>query len=47
MAGERWKSDITYAMTPFKFLTWPIGIWLLQVYNVYSLIRWIYGTCSA
>ncbi|XP_026831337.1 odorant receptor 13a-like isoform X1 [Ooceraea biroi] len=45
MAGERWKSDIAYAMTPFKFLTWPIGIWPLQVYNIYSLIRCGLATC--
>ncbi|XP_072760025.1 uncharacterized protein [Anoplolepis gracilipes] len=45
MASERWKDDIAYAMTPFKLLTWPIGVWPLQVYNVYSLIRCILATC--
>ncbi|XP_072760026.1 uncharacterized protein [Anoplolepis gracilipes] len=45
MASERWKDDIAYAMTPFKLLTWPIGVWPLQVYNIYSLIRCILATC--
>ncbi|RLU25807.1 ObirOr5-P2 [Ooceraea biroi] len=37
--GKRWKDDIAYAMTPFKLITWPIGVWPLQVYDVYSLIQ--------
>ncbi|XP_071625922.1 uncharacterized protein [Temnothorax longispinosus] len=45
MASERWKNDVAYAMTPFKLLAWPIGVWPLQVYNVYSLIRCILATC--
>ncbi|KAG5314235.1 OR9A protein, partial [Acromyrmex insinuator] len=45
MASERWKNDVAYAMTPFKLLTWPIGVWPLQVYNIYSLIRCILVTC--
>ncbi|XP_019883254.1 odorant receptor 9a-like [Camponotus floridanus] len=45
MASERWKDDIAYAMTPFKLLTWPIGVWPLQVYNIYSLIRCVLATC--
>lgn len=45
MASERWKNDVAYAMTPFKLLSWPIGVWPLQVYNVYSLIRCILATC--
>ncbi|KAF3054279.1 Odorant receptor 122 [Nylanderia fulva] len=45
MASEQWKNDIAYAMTPFKLLTWPIGVWPLQVYNIYSLIRCILATC--
>ncbi|KYN19770.1 Putative odorant receptor 22c [Trachymyrmex cornetzi] len=45
MASERWKNDIAYAMTPFKLLTWPLGIWPLQVYNIYSLIRCVLVTC--
>ncbi|KAH0956135.1 OrP5 [Eciton burchellii] len=43
MASERWKSDIAYAMNPFKFLMWPLGIWPLQVYNMFSLIRYIWS----
>ncbi|EFN89559.1 odorant receptor 13a [Harpegnathos saltator] len=45
MAKKRWNKDIAYAMTPFKLLTWPIGVWPLQVFNVFSLIRWIMTTC--
>lgn len=45
MTSERWKNDIAYAMTPFKLLTWHIGVWPLQVYNVFSLIRCIFATC--
>ncbi|XP_071625472.1 odorant receptor 9a-like isoform X1 [Temnothorax longispinosus] len=45
MANERWKDDVSYAMTPFKLLTWPIGVWPLQVYNIYSLLRCIFATC--
>jgi len=45
MASERWKNDVAYAMTPFKLLAWPIGVWPLQVYNVYALIRCILATC--
>ncbi|XP_011878858.1 PREDICTED: uncharacterized protein LOC105568083 [Vollenhovia emeryi] len=45
MASERWKNDTAYAMTPFKLLTWPIGIWPLQTYNIHSLIRFIFATC--
>ncbi|XP_011702896.1 PREDICTED: odorant receptor 13a-like [Wasmannia auropunctata] len=45
MASERWKNDVAHAMIPFKLLAWPIGVWPLQVYNVYSLIRFILSTC--
>ncbi|XP_032680068.1 uncharacterized protein LOC116848277 [Odontomachus brunneus] len=45
MAKKRWSNDIAYAMTPYKWLTWPIGIWPLQVFNVFSLTRWIVATC--
>ncbi|KYN39485.1 Putative odorant receptor 22c [Trachymyrmex septentrionalis] len=45
MASERWKNDVAYAMTPFKLLTWPIGLWPLQVYNIFSLIRCVLATC--
>ncbi|EFN67931.1 hypothetical protein EAG_14055 [Camponotus floridanus] len=47
MARERWKDDIAYAMTPFKIITWPIGIWPLQIHNAYSLLRSILSTCCA
>ncbi|XP_018400093.1 PREDICTED: uncharacterized protein LOC108777649, partial [Cyphomyrmex costatus] len=38
-------NDVAYAMTPFKLLTWPVGLWPLQVYNIYSLIRCVLVTC--
>ncbi|XP_011645607.2 odorant receptor 13a-like [Pogonomyrmex barbatus] len=44
MASEQWKNDVAYAMTPFKLLSWPLGVWPLQVYNIYSLIRCILAT---
>ncbi|KAL6253409.1 hypothetical protein P5V15_005562 [Pogonomyrmex californicus] len=47
MANEQWKDDVAYAMTPFKIISWPIGVWPLQVYNVYSFIRCILATCCA
>ncbi|XP_012526056.1 odorant receptor 13a [Monomorium pharaonis] len=45
MASKRWKNDVAYAMTPFKILSWPVGVWPLQVYNGFSLIRCILATC--
>lgn len=45
MANVRWKDDVAYAMNPFKLLTWPIGVWPLQVYNVYSLVRSTVASC--
>ncbi|XP_011065380.1 PREDICTED: odorant receptor 30a-like [Acromyrmex echinatior] len=45
MTNIRWKDDVSYAMTPYKLLTWPIGVWPLQVYNIYSLLRCIFATC--
>ncbi|KAL0129880.1 hypothetical protein PUN28_001861 [Cardiocondyla obscurior] len=45
MANKQWIDDVSYAMTPFKLLTWPIGVWPLQVYNIYSLLRCIFTTC--
>ncbi|XP_025265699.1 odorant receptor 13a-like [Camponotus floridanus] len=47
MASERWTNDFAYAMTPFKLITWPIGVWPLQVYDIYSLLRCILGTFCA
>ena len=34
-----WNDDVAYAMTPFKVLTLPLGVWPLQKYNTFSLIR--------
>ncbi|XP_025265627.1 uncharacterized protein LOC109609974 [Camponotus floridanus] len=34
-------------MTPFKLITWPIGVWPLQVYDIYSLLRCALGTFCA
>ncbi|XP_072760027.1 uncharacterized protein [Anoplolepis gracilipes] len=47
MTSTRWKDDIVYAMTPFKLIMWPIGMWPLQVYNIYSLLRCVLGICCA
>ncbi|XP_032680089.1 odorant receptor 13a-like [Odontomachus brunneus] len=45
MASEQWNEDIAYAMTPLKLVMWPLGVWPLQVYNIYSLIRCVLTTC--
>ncbi|XP_071625506.1 odorant receptor 13a-like isoform X1 [Temnothorax longispinosus] len=34
-----WNADIAYAFTPFKMFTLPMGIWPLQKYNTFSLVR--------
>ncbi|XP_018059939.1 PREDICTED: odorant receptor 9a [Atta colombica] len=34
-----WNDDVAYAMTPFKVLTLPLGVWPLQKYNTFSLVR--------
>jgi len=34
-----WNDDMAYAMTLYKFLTLPLGVWPLQKYNTFSLIR--------
>ncbi|XP_019883244.2 odorant receptor 13a-like isoform X1 [Camponotus floridanus] len=47
MISEQYKNDIAYAMTPFKLITWLIGVWPLQVYNIYSLLRCVFGICCA
>lgn len=44
MSSQRWEKDIAYAMTPFKLLTWVNGVWPLQNYNTFSLIRCIFAT---
>ncbi|XP_036145711.1 uncharacterized protein LOC118646596 [Monomorium pharaonis] len=41
-----WNDDITYAMTPFKLLTLPLGVWPLQKYNTFSLFRSIVSGIS-
>ncbi|XP_076678244.1 uncharacterized protein LOC143374193 [Andrena cerasifolii] len=33
------KKDLAYAMTPIKILSWPVGTWPLQEYNVASFLR--------
>ncbi|XP_025987223.2 odorant receptor 2a-like [Solenopsis invicta] len=35
------NDDVAYAMTPFKLLTLPLGVWPLQKYNAFSLVRFI------
>ncbi|XP_019883248.1 odorant receptor 13a-like isoform X2 [Camponotus floridanus] len=47
MTREQWKDDVAYAITPFKFIAWPIGVWPLQVYNIFSLLRCVLGICCA
>ncbi|XP_025265704.1 uncharacterized protein LOC109610030 isoform X2 [Camponotus floridanus] len=32
-------------MTPCKLIAWPVGVWPLQVYDIYSLLRCVLGTC--
>ncbi|XP_071556202.1 odorant receptor 10-like [Temnothorax nylanderi] len=34
-----WNADIAYAFTPFKTFALPLGIWPLQKYNTFSLVR--------
>ncbi|XP_011066046.1 PREDICTED: odorant receptor 82a-like [Acromyrmex echinatior] len=34
-----WNDDMAYAMTLYKFLTLPLGVWPLQKYNTFSLVR--------
>ncbi|XP_071556216.1 odorant receptor 10-like [Temnothorax nylanderi] len=34
-----WNDDVAYAMTPLKLLTLPLGIWPLQKYDIFSLVR--------
>ncbi|XP_071625474.1 odorant receptor 10-like isoform X1 [Temnothorax longispinosus] len=34
-----WNDDVAYAMTPLKLLTLPLGIWPLQEYDIFSLVR--------
>ncbi|XP_046829260.1 odorant receptor 13a-like [Vespa crabro] len=39
MEKKPWNDDIAYAMTFYKFLTLPIGVWPLQDYNFFSTVR--------
>ncbi|KAF3054275.1 Odorant receptor 183 [Nylanderia fulva] len=43
MTSEQKEKDIAYAMNPYKLISWPVGMWPLQDYNFYSLIRCILG----
>jgi len=36
-----WNDDVAYAMAPSKFLTLPLGVWPLQKYDTFALIRTI------
>lgn len=36
-----WNADIAYAFTPYKILSLPLGLWPLQKYTTFSLIRTI------
>ncbi|NP_001229913.1 odorant receptor 63 [Apis mellifera] len=38
------NKDFAYAMTPLKFLAWPVGTWPLQVFNTFSIIRATFST---
>ena len=38
------NKDFAYAMTPLKFLSWPLGTWPLQVFNTFSIIRAMFST---
>ncbi|XP_050483271.1 odorant receptor 9a-like [Bombus huntii] len=38
------SKDFAYAMTPLKILSWPVGTWPLQDYDVFSAIRAIIAT---
>ncbi|XP_076235028.1 uncharacterized protein LOC143179598 [Calliopsis andreniformis] len=33
------NKDLAYAMTPLKFVSWPVGTWPLQEYNVAAALR--------
>ncbi|KAF3054282.1 Odorant receptor 085 [Nylanderia fulva] len=42
----KWKNEVSYAMTPLKILTVPIGGWPLQEYNKFALARHILSACG-
>ncbi|KAF3420952.1 hypothetical protein E2986_13856 [Frieseomelitta varia] len=33
------SKDFVYAMTPFKLLSWPVGTWPLQNYDIFAFMR--------
>ena len=33
------NKDFAYAMIPMKIMSWPVGTWPLQDYNIFSAIR--------
>ncbi|KAK1125022.1 hypothetical protein K0M31_006359 [Melipona bicolor] len=35
------SKDFVYAMAPFKILSWPMGTWPLQNYDIFSFMRTI------
>ncbi|XP_003696140.1 odorant receptor 13a-like isoform X1 [Apis florea] len=37
------NKDFTYAMTPLKFLSWPVGTWPFQVHEIFSISRTIFS----
>nr|XP_033206039.1 odorant receptor Or2-like [Bombus vancouverensis nearcticus] len=39
------NKDFAYAMTPMKILSWPVGTWPLQDYNIFSAMRVIITSC--
>ncbi|XP_076480861.1 odorant receptor 4-like [Bombus vancouverensis nearcticus] len=39
------NKDFAYAMTPMKILSWPVGTWPLQDYNIFSAMRAIITSC--
>ncbi|XP_043498405.1 odorant receptor 47a-like [Polistes fuscatus] len=39
MGKKPWNDEVAYAMTFYKFLTLPTGVWPLQNYNFFSIVR--------
>nr|XP_012143985.1 PREDICTED: uncharacterized protein LOC100876205 [Megachile rotundata] len=37
------NKDLIYAMKPFKILSWPLGTWPLQTYNLFALTRFVFA----
>ena len=36
------NKDFAYAITPMKIMSWPVGTWPLQDYNILSAMRAIF-----